>query len=70
MKLKWSIFLFVIDIHPLLKEHQEVKIRQTESSNQRIFIQPLMFESETVHIQGEADLLTYIYGPIQVSLWS
>ena len=50
MKLKWSTFFIVIYIHPLLKEHQEVKIRQTKSLNQTIIIQPLMLEIEMVHI--------------------
>ena len=50
MKLKWPTFLIVIDVNPLFKEEQEVKIRQTWSQNQRIVIQPLMLEIKMAHI--------------------
>ena len=50
MKLKWPTFLIVIDVNPLFKEQQEVKIRQTWSQNQRIVIQPLMLKIEMAYI--------------------
>ena len=42
-----------INIHPLLQQQQEVKIRQTQSYNQRVFIQPLMLEIEMFNISFE-----------------
>ena len=50
MKLKWPTFLIVIDVNPLFKEQQEVKIRQTWSQNPRIVIQPLMLKIEMAYI--------------------
>ena len=50
LEIKWSTFLIVIDVNPLFKEQQEVKIRQTWSQNPRIVIQPLMLKIEMAYI--------------------